>query len=164
MTNLHAIPIRREVRGKRGTNLDIAQRILHDINAALAQLAGEGKASQIDLRQVPHMTAETYSYLRDALGRGEVSASITADFSVEVSETAIAGVWWVAHRDADGETVTEIIEITEVPGILRASRGEIRAAALGLAARLAQTDETARDRAAIAIQNPRNPAATEVEA
>lgn len=163
MNNVHAIPIRNEVRGRRGSNRDIAHRLLHDIGAALALLAGEGKASLIDLRQVPHMTAETYEYLRDTLGRGEVSARVAADFSVEITETAISGVWWIAHRDADGETVTEIIEITPVPGILRASNGEIRAAAVGLAARLAEIDETARDPAGVAIQDRRAPAAMEVE-
>jgi len=65
LANLHAIPIRNEVRG---SNLDIANRILHDIAAALAQLVTAGKVSLIDLRQVPHMTAETYQFLRDTLG------------------------------------------------------------------------------------------------
>ena len=106
MNNLHSIPIRSEVRGKRGANLDIAIRLLHDIGAALEKLADEGTSSLIDLRLVPHMTAETYQHLREQLGSGEVTARIEADFRVDISETAIAGVWWVVHRDTACETVT----------------------------------------------------------
>lgn len=163
MNNVYSIPIRNEVRGKRGTNLDIANRLLRDISVALQGLASEGKASLIDLRQIPHMTAETYQHLRDELGRGEVSATVAADFKVEITETAVPGVWWVAHRDADGETVTEIIEITQVPSILRASRGEIRAGAMRLAAQVADAARVKGDAVSIAQQERRPEAAMEVE-
>jgi hydrogenase-1 operon protein HyaF len=119
MTGKHAIPVRRELRGKRGTNIDIARRLLADLRDGVAEFLRTGRTHAIDLRHVPHMTERTYAYFREALGTGEVTANITGEFRVEIAETAIAGVWWVAHRDADGNTITEILEITACPGILR---------------------------------------------
>ena len=140
MTSLHAIPIRNEVRGKRGSNLDIAIRLLNDIGRSLETLVRDGRASLIDLRHVPHMTPETYQHLREVLGTGEVTASV-AGGTAEITETATAGVWWVTHRDADGETVTEIIEITEVPAILKSSKVEIEAGIARLAAQIGSENE-----------------------
>ena len=163
MNKVHAIPIRNEVRGRRGSNHDIAIRLLHDIKAALEILVDEGRSSLIDLRQVPQMTPETYQFLRGELGTGEVSAKVTADLTVEISETAVAGVWWGAHRDGDGETVTEIIEITQVPSILRASQGEMRAAVVRLAAQMSVAEHDSRDAIRTAQHDGRNAAAEEVE-
>ena len=53
----------------------------------------------------------------------------------EITETAFAGVWWVKELNLDGETLSEHIEIAQVPLILQAHTDDMRAAALRLAAR-----------------------------
>jgi len=122
MASLHAIPVRAEVRGRRGSNIDIARRLLADIETGLARFLDDGRASAIDLRHVPHMTPETYGFLREQLGSGEVTCAADTGMRVEIAETGFPGVWWISHHDAEGEVVTQIIEITDVPSILRASR------------------------------------------
>lgn len=127
MANVHPIHVRAEIRGTRGANLDIARRLLRDIRQALEHLAEDGRSSAIDLRQLPHMTGETYEWLREQLGTGEVSAVILAGMKVEVAETGFPGVWWLTHCQAGGEIITEIIEITRVPALLQSSPSDVRA-------------------------------------
>jgi hypothetical protein len=49
----------------------------------------------------------------------------------------VAGVWWVEHRDRQGELIAELIEVTEVPPILASAPDEIAAAARQLRERTA---------------------------
>ncbi len=39
------------------------------------------------------------------------------------------GVWWVEHRDRQGELIAEMIEVTRVPQILASASDEIAAGA-----------------------------------
>ena len=41
----------------------------------------------------------------------------------------MSGVWWVEHRNAQGELVAELLEIAYVPAILASASDEIAAAA-----------------------------------
>jgi hydrogenase-1 operon protein HyaF len=49
----------------------------------------------------------------------------------------VAGVWWVEHRDRQGDLVAELIEVTAVPQILEASTEEMVLSAHALRDRLA---------------------------
>jgi hypothetical protein len=53
-----------------------------------------------------------------------------------VAETQYPGVWWLRHLNDRDETATEIIEITEMPAILKPHRVEIRAGLHRLTERL----------------------------
>lgn len=85
-----------------------------------------GQRGAIDLRQVPLMGAEAYQLFKDSLSTGEVSATITSAGRTEVHETAYPGVWWVTHRNQKNEIVTELIEVTDVPDILKSQPEDIR--------------------------------------
>ncbi len=120
--------------------------VLHEIVELLERLAATGEGGAIDLRSLP-MAPGDHEHLRSALGEGEVSASFDALGPTRVRETGVAGVWWIEHRNAHGETLTELIEVTEVPEILAAARQDIGAAAQALRARLGvsgRDDETSR--------------------
>lgn len=129
MTPLHKIPIpiHVESRVKKVTNRSIATAVLSQILASLNDLVQTGKTAIIDLRSQAQMSAATYNYLKEALSAGEVTAVIEADLKVEITETQYPGVWWLTHRNDQGAIVTELIEITEMPDILRPNRAEIRA-------------------------------------
>lgn len=73
------------------------------------------------------MDAATYQRLKDALSTGEVTATVAADLRVEISETQYPGVWWLTHRNERGDIVTELIEVTEVPAILKSHVADMRA-------------------------------------
>lgn len=112
---------------KRLPNLAIAKKILDDVRAALAELAASGRAQAVDLKQAPRMDEQTYAFLREALGYGEVTARVDAEMQVEVCETQYPGVWWTAYRNGKGEVMTEMIEITLMPKILQPSKDDIEA-------------------------------------
>jgi hydrogenase-1 operon protein HyaF len=137
MSRLQDIPVRIEFdRAAEAIEFDIVSRVLNEIQAALLDLQASGQTHAIDLRQLPRMSPETYQALRGELSQGEVTAVIDAQVKVEVAETQYPGVWWLRYLNAREETTTEIIEITEMPAILRPHRVEIRAGLQKLAGRL----------------------------
>lgn len=119
MSKLASIPIRVEFDRPKQRNIEIAQQVLRDIHSALSNFHSGGQVCAIDLKQRPRMSAETYQYLRDTLSTGEVSAVVDAHVRIDVLETQFPGVWWVCHRNEQDEISTEIIEITEIPAILK---------------------------------------------
>jgi hydrogenase-1 operon protein HyaF len=115
---------------------DIVNRVLHEILEALRNLQASGQTHAIDLRQLPRMSADVYQDLRDALSQGEVSAQVDAQIKVEVAETQYPGVWWLRHLNEREEITTEIIEITEMPAILKPHRVDLLAGMQKLGDRL----------------------------
>jgi hydrogenase-1 operon protein HyaF len=101
--------------------------ILREIESLLVRLVEAGESGSIDLRSLPMSDAEREE-LHAQLGEGEVVATVEAMGASEVRETALAGVWWVTHRGADGAVVAEFIEVTSVPEILKTHPADVRAA------------------------------------
>ncbi len=112
-----------------------AQAILSEIASLIARLLEEGEEGVIDLRALP-MGPMDREALKEALGEGEVKAHLEALGPTEVYETAYPGVWWVTHRNAEGEVVAERIEVTFFPGILKSPEGDVRAGLEALRERL----------------------------
>ncbi len=89
---------------------------------------------RIDLNQIEPSIAgpkrpQDRVELERALGEGEVQATVNARGLSTVRETRIAGVWWIEHRDPQGELVAELLEVTRVPEILAGAPDDIAAAA-----------------------------------
>ena len=123
---MHKTSIPVEFGGSKATNRSIATEVLKEILASLNDLVQSGTTAVIDLRGRSRMSAATYNYLKEALSAGEVTAVIDADLKVEITETQYPAVWWMTHRNDQGAIMTELIEITEMPDILRPHRAEIR--------------------------------------
>ena len=100
------------------------QALLSEIATRLALLLERGEFDSIDLRGLPLMPGEREA-LRNALGRGEVSAKVTALGEAEIYETAFPGVWWTQHRSENGETVAELIEICLQPAMLASHPADV---------------------------------------
>jgi hydrogenase-1 operon protein HyaF len=96
-----------------------AKPLLRELEGLLEAWVERGESASIDLRSLP-LSLGDYDELRAALGSGAVAARIDAIGPTEVRETSFAAVWWVTHRNEAGETVAELIEVCEVPAILRA--------------------------------------------
>ncbi|HKJ89408.1 MAG TPA: hydrogenase expression/formation C-terminal domain-containing protein [Gammaproteobacteria bacterium] len=92
--------------------------LLREVAVLLDRLVREGEPEAIDLRALPVMTPEDLESFRDALGTGEVHATVTALGETTVRETAFPAVWWVTYYGADGDIVAERIEVARVPDIL----------------------------------------------
>ncbi len=149
MTSLSDIP----VLAARGEPLPgespVVSAVLNQVMELLAQFLASGTAAALDLKRVPRMDAATYRQLKDALSVGEVTATVKADVTVEITETQYPGVWWLTHRKEQGAIVTEVIEITDLPVILKSHAVDMRAGlqrleqALAIAPRRADPQETA---------------------
>ena len=98
--------------------------LLNEIATRLAILLERGESDSIDLRGLPLMPSEREA-LRNALGRGEVGAKVTALGEAEIYETAFPGVWWSQHRSENGETVAELIEICLQPAMLASHPADV---------------------------------------
>jgi len=68
------------------------QPLLHEIRHALAQLLEQGKETVIDLRGIPLAPGEEVA-IEQALGEGEVRATLSALGPSEIRETSFPGVW-----------------------------------------------------------------------
>lgn len=142
MNHLKGIPIATEgplpaTRLSHGNALPL----LHEIEILLNDLVTVDRPGSIDLRSLPMLPGD-YEKLREVLGEGEVSATLDVFGPTQVRETAIHGVWWVTHRNADGEVTAEFIEVTYMPEILRTHPADARAAVETLRSRLQQSVPT----------------------
>jgi hydrogenase-1 operon protein HyaF len=97
----------------------------------LERLATLEEPAAIDLRSLP-MSSQDRTELQRALGEGEVLATLNAEGISKIHETRVPGVWWVEHRDRQGELIAELIEVTRVPEILASASDEIAAGARAL--------------------------------
>lgn len=124
MSGLESIPVRVEGGLQRDFRTDNLDPILRQIEQALADLAESGAETTIDLAAMPFSEQDEHD-LYEALGRGEVSASMNAFGPTEIFETAYSGVWLVEHRNAEQRRLTLHIEITRMPSILMTPEGDV---------------------------------------
>lgn len=141
MNNLKGIPIATagalaETAWSHGNALPL----LHEIEVLLSDLLTTGKSASIDLRSLPMLPGD-YEELREALGDGEVSATIEVFGPTRVRETGVSGVWRVTHYNVDDEVVADFIEIAYVPDILKTHPADARQALETLRSRLSQSVE-----------------------
>ena len=118
---------------KQDTSLTV---ILQEIKFALHQLLTMGNETIIDLNTIP-CNQECEEALKEILGKGEVSASLTILGCDFIQETAIHGVWWVHHKNDKGAILTKALYISFIPSILPAQREDIEYSVTVLDKRLA---------------------------
>jgi hydrogenase-1 operon protein HyaF len=136
MSRLAEIPIRIEPSAASGGLGGGVTAILHEIVRLLEHLAAVDEPAAIDLRSLP-MSPQDRTELQRALGEGEVQATLNAEGISRIHETRVPGVWWVEHRDRQGELIAELIEVTRVPEILASAPDEIAAGARALREQIA---------------------------
>ena len=115
-------PIHSAIPFKRGNVTPLLNEIIH----ALDRLLNDDEPTVIDLASLPFAPGELEE-LETALGRGELNAELDALGKSLIRETAYPGVWWVEHRNTEGELVGRYIEITRSPEILMSQDADIGA-------------------------------------
>jgi hypothetical protein len=110
--------------------------LLNELAGLLERLSSDDRSAVIDLRSLP-MSADDKLTLQRFLGEGEVCATVQADGLSNVRETRISGVWWIEHRDREGELIAELLEVCTVPRFLAAGLDDVAAGASELRTRLA---------------------------
>ena len=118
-----------------------AKALMHELTGLLDAWVRKGEAACIDLRSLP-LTRGDHAELREALGKGAVSARVEAIGSSEVLETQYPAVWWVTHYNDVGEVVADLIEVCAVPGIVPAPAEDAAAGLERLREALEQRDAT----------------------
>ncbi|MBC8158682.1 MAG: hydrogenase expression/formation protein [Alphaproteobacteria bacterium] len=112
------------------------QSVLIEIHRAVSALLEDDSESVIDVSTLPLGVADL-ARLEDALGQGEVEATIEAGGKSTVRETGVSGVWIVEHLSESGSVLAKTIEVCEAPTILRAHREDIEIGRDELGRRLA---------------------------
>ena len=125
MSTLGSIGIRVE-NGPPGQSIASANAvpILHEIRHALEQLQRTGNTSTIDLQALPFGPGDR-DRLFQALGTGEVNATVTSLGETRIRETSYPGVWIVEYLSPNGAELTAHIEVTQVPTLLATPHEEI---------------------------------------
>jgi hydrogenase-1 operon protein HyaF len=113
--------------------------IASEIEQHLARLLSSGQNASIDLRSLP-LAPGDYEALQALLGEGEVSARLDSLGPSSIYETAVPGVWWTVHRNANEEVMADLIEITDCPEIIKTQQADLAEAVARLRARTKQAD------------------------
>lgn len=124
MKKLNEIPIQVEFSNE---STSMLLPILHEIVSMLNKLISSGQSTILDLRHEP-LSLEDIADLRDLLGQGEINANFTALGSTNIRETGISGVWWITHYNQQGNVISEFIEISTCPEMLKTCPEELDSA------------------------------------
>jgi hydrogenase-1 operon protein HyaF len=111
------------------------QPLLHEIRHALARLLEEGRETVIDLRSIPLAPGEEAA-IEQALGEGEVQATLSALGPSDFRETFYPGVWVITHYNRDDQIVGKFVEVAFVPSLLKSQTEDITAGLRRLEERL----------------------------
>ena len=111
------------------------QPLLHEIRHALARLLEDDRETIIDLRSIPLAPGEEAA-IEQALGEGELQATLSALGPSEFRESSYPGVWLVTHYNHDGEIVGKLVEVTRVPALMKSQSEDIAAGLRDLEDRL----------------------------
>lgn len=120
MSNIE--PVSSPFQYKRGN----VEPILHEIVHALDRLLEDDEPTVIDLASLPFGPGEL-DQLEERLGIGELTAELNALGRSIIRETMYPGVWWLEHRNTEGDIVGRYIEITRAPEILMSQDADIGA-------------------------------------
>ncbi len=105
-------------------NRQLIQSIMMEVAALLEQHLQNGDHGEIDLKSLPLSTTDRTA-LDQALGTGEIMVQLNTLGVSEIRESRYPGVWRVVHRDGEERVIAELIEVADVPSIVRAERGEV---------------------------------------
>lgn len=99
--------------------------LLRELRDLVQHLLDHGEASSIDLTALP-LTPADLDWLREKLGQGEVSVTLDANGESSLDETACPGVWWVTHRNEQGTTLAQFLEVAFVPELVKAQAEDVK--------------------------------------
>jgi hydrogenase-1 operon protein HyaF len=98
--------------------------LLHEITTHLGKLISDNQTEVIDL--MGFLSDSEREALKHILGEGEVFVKLEALGESTLYETLIPGVWWISHTSIDNKHISENIEITRIPAILKSDELDIR--------------------------------------
>lgn len=137
-THLNDIPVR--VENSVGDTVSAqVKALLLEMQDMLKALREIGEHNYIDIRSLPLMPGDLERF-KEILGSGEVEATVTALGPTMIKETQVPGVWWVTHKNAHEEILSEFIEVTMLPEILVTQHQDLQDSVDILQRRLEEVD------------------------
>ncbi|RRQ22861.1 hydrogenase expression/formation C-terminal domain-containing protein [Thiohalobacter thiocyanaticus] len=91
---------------------------------SLETFPARGEKRPCEPAQPPCRSPSTRCF-REWLGVGEVRIELDSLGPTSIHETAYPGIWWVVHRNRDGEIMTQQVEVTACPEIIRSQQEDI---------------------------------------
>lgn len=80
------------------------------------------------------MAADALARLQETLAEGEVTMTVTGSHVFRIRETALPGVWRVQDCDAAGVVRGELLEVGDVPVVVRAANAQATCGELSIGA------------------------------
>lgn len=136
MSGLAGIPIAVESEVQEHLSANVIA-LLHEITTLQEQFIASGDIGQIDLKTLP-LTEGEHKALDAILKTGELRCELDAAGRSEIFETVLPGVWRMRYFNIDDELIAELIEISEIPEILKADIGEMEEGMNALKAQLSE--------------------------
>ncbi len=96
--------------------------VLPVVEEALRAYRVGAPSSVFDLSE---LSRDERQQLGERLGEGDVSLTVSGSHRYRIRETTLPGLWWIETGTADGEApeggVTDLLEVADVPGVVRAA-------------------------------------------
>ena len=112
-----------DTNGTTHTSLQIIA-LLQELQHKMQNLIKSDTTDSIDVHGLPLLPIEI-GYLKEILGEGEVSVTVNALGTTKIHETSIPGIWWITHYNSKDEVMTELIEVTTLPEIIKTHRSTL---------------------------------------
>jgi hydrogenase-1 operon protein HyaF len=102
----------------------MARALFNELAQHLQQLVDQGNEHTVDLFSLP-VTGQDKQELEQLLGKGEVDITLTTVGESRIFETSYNGIWWVRHYAADELLISEFIEVSWIPEIIKSHPSDV---------------------------------------
>jgi len=139
---LNEIPVRVEISNQ---NSSMLLAILHDLTLMLKSLISSEQSSILDLAHEP-LDLDDIICLKAILGQGEINADFKAlGTFTNIRETSVSGLWWITHYNQESKKISEFIEISTCPEMLKTAPEELESALTLLQDKISQQADLSTD-------------------
>jgi hydrogenase-1 operon protein HyaF len=109
-------------------NLDGAREAMQWLTEALS---GYGDSDEPLMANLSGLDAESRELVNQVLGEGEVSLTYNGPVRARTQESILAGVWRTFYLDQDDNVTVDLLEVADVPHVVRTPSSNLRAVDVG---------------------------------
>lgn len=101
--------------------------VLTELGEHLQNLIDSNTTNIIDLNSLP-LSEFDITQLEQKLGKGEVEVTLTTIGESHIFETGYNGIWWLKHYTPEQILLSQFIEITTMPDIIKSQPEDMKLA------------------------------------
>lgn len=113
----------------------MTEAVLSELAEHLKNLIDNDTSYVIDVNSLP-LSDIDIAQLEHRLGKGEVEVNLNTIGESHIFETAYNGIWWVKHYTPEKVLISQFIEITTIPHIIKSQPEDSKLALSRLLANL----------------------------